>query len=1564
MAVAASAQAPKQIGGFIGGASSITTTPPGPGGLFNQPRDVAVFEGTDNDPSTDKIFVTSAQGAERRVQRLDADGNFELAWGKDTIAAGALGDTGSGYEVCTVAADCWIGGGNSSSGNAMVGSFGGEFGSSASFSHGPQGIAVNQSTGHVYVFDRGNERVQEFDLGGGFVRAWGWDVVDGVANPGAPGDVDSSSFEVCTVASTCKAGVASSVNAPVGQFGANTAANGPGVAVHPTTGDVFVWDAGNRRVQQFTQTGARVRAWGWGVASGVAQFQACETTCSTTGTAGSENGRFANASSNGGRLAVDSNGIVYVGDPSAAAAVGGANRVVRFDSDLAPGAAGDATAALHAPIGCCAPTAGAPLVIGATLGLKIDSDTDGGGVDEERLVVLRRNPSGGATTVQELDIPAVPSDSITASFQDSPLGSLSGVNGFGVNGRLGLYYVAFGQATFGGNAIQHGLAVVAEPGPGVFSAAVASPDPVGSSTATGRGEVNPDGGTATYVFEVAKGGGGFNPVGEARYASGTLPVSVSTPLTGLDPNTLYRIRLRATKVTGPATANTATSGELVFVTAPAAPAVETVTASDVSDTEALLVGRVNPNGSETSYRFQYGTTASYGNSAPDPAGSAGSATGEQLVSARLTQLIPGQGYHYRLCATNSQGTICGSDRSFTTKQPAAVSHPHPGRGYELVTPADKVSGPGVGSHGNHSHLDGESRFRVGFPSKDGERLVSGTDSGPILTPGAAVMVDDTALSGRVSDQVGWTSRSAYSRRNHTVSTSPPFLALQDANDDLSLLFFNNAGGQVWLFPEMTAGGFGGSNAYLRDWEDRWELIAPTDPSTQGLPGVSSVAPSADGKTAVFNPGSPAPGFKGLAGPADPTHDQLSGNAVYLDDVSAGLSNTFPGAGIRTPLGSCTPGTLIPNRLASGKVDTGPCPAPSEFAPGEFRAAGLIDRRGTDTPTGIDSEPTRNVVSADGSRVFFLAPDPLAADPDCGIGTGADTSCPPQLYVRQRNVDGSVSTRWISRPADALLGGQDTTLTASAAFAGASEDGSVVYFKTASPLTIDDPNAGSSITTGAAQSSSVDLYRYELPPGPDGNPSTPDADPAGGTLARVSAGPSGSSDCNVAASGASAPLRFLSADGDRAYFTCAAPLDGTGSSGNGTITSPGGARTTEDLVNLYLYDHTKTGAERWGFVARLPRAIPGVNSIAPCATTGGRQGSVVRATGEMDAPGGKRLIVVSEMNCLRGSDDARFVTLWTQARLTADDPDGVSADIYAYDAAADTLSRITATEDGAGGSYICVHDDLNTALVDETVACHGDPGFEAFTRLAKSNLGVVTDPTDGDRVAFFESRSRLVTEDVDDEMDVYEWRSGDLSLISTGVDGVGAYYSGNSADGEDVFFRTDARLSWQDIDGVADVYDARVGGGIPQPAPAAVCAVLAGSCHGDGAGAVSVPGPRTSSPGGGNAGRAERMTLAVSELSAKARRRASRTGRLVLSVRASGAGRVTAVARGRLGGRVRRVASRSVRLQAAGRAKLALRLSRIARRRLAAGRGLSVRVRISSAGARGRSMTVRLPGVRS
>ena len=98
--------------------------------------------------------------------------------------------------------------------------------------------------------------------------------------------------------------------------------------------------------------------------------------------------------------------------------------------------------------------------------------------------------------------------------------------------------------------------------------------------------------------------------------------------------------------------------------AAASPAVTTGSSSHVTDTSAVLHGTVNPNGSATTYYFQWGLTTAYGLQSVEH--SAGHGTKPVSVSASAATLIPGTAYHYRLVATNAAGTTVGADRTFTT----------------------------------------------------------------------------------------------------------------------------------------------------------------------------------------------------------------------------------------------------------------------------------------------------------------------------------------------------------------------------------------------------------------------------------------------------------------------------------------------------------------------------------------------------------------------------------------------------------------------------------------------------------------------------------------------------------------------------------------------------------------------------------------------------------------------------------------------------------------------------------------------------------------------------------
>jgi phosphodiesterase/alkaline phosphatase D-like protein len=101
------------------------------------------------------------------------------------------------------------------------------------------------------------------------------------------------------------------------------------------------------------------------------------------------------------------------------------------------------------------------------------------------------------------------------------------------------------------------------------------------------------------------------------------------------------------------------------------PTVVTGAANGVTNAGALLHASVNPEGSGTTYVFEYGLTAQYGSMTS--AGNAGFGTKLVSVHSPAAGLNPGTVYHYRVDARNKLGAAFGMDRTLTT-----TGHPLPG----------------------------------------------------------------------------------------------------------------------------------------------------------------------------------------------------------------------------------------------------------------------------------------------------------------------------------------------------------------------------------------------------------------------------------------------------------------------------------------------------------------------------------------------------------------------------------------------------------------------------------------------------------------------------------------------------------------------------------------------------------------------------------------------------------------------------------------------------------------------------------------------------------------------
>lgn len=142
--------------------------------------------------------------------------------------------------------------------------------------------------------------------------------------------------------------------------------------------------------------------------------------------------------------------------------------------------------------------------------------------------------------------------------------------------------------------------------------------------------------------------------------------NVSAWMVGLSPGTTYHYQVVATNSAG-----SGYSTDMTLTTAsgpPPGPPPEVTTgvAQVNSATNAYIGGSLNPNAQDTTYYFQWGTSAAYGNTTPLQTLVAGGSIGWYAVSAGLTGLSPSTTYHYRLIATNAGGSAFGSNQSFTT----------------------------------------------------------------------------------------------------------------------------------------------------------------------------------------------------------------------------------------------------------------------------------------------------------------------------------------------------------------------------------------------------------------------------------------------------------------------------------------------------------------------------------------------------------------------------------------------------------------------------------------------------------------------------------------------------------------------------------------------------------------------------------------------------------------------------------------------------------------------------------------------------------------------------------
>jgi hypothetical protein len=291
---------------------------------------------------------------------------------------------------------------------------------------------------------------------------------------------------------------------------------------------------------------------------------------------------------------------------------------------------------------------------------------------------------------------------------------------------------------------------------------------VDARSVTLNGTINPEGITSTYHFEYGTGPTyGSRTVGE-NAGGNLLPVPESAMIDRLQPNKTYHYRLVGTNRSGPI------FGADQSCTTTAAPATVDGTpptvllpfASAITPRSATLHATVNANNTaafQTSYYLEYGTTTAYGTQVDrtlcsvsplfgPPCGADDVSVAAQVPAPSQPGLEPGTTYHFRVVADNGTGgPQRGVDQTFVTAPAAA------GGGSDVTTGRATLKGT-VNPHGvvTTYHFNygptagyGTSTPEVGAGDGDGDRSVSAPVAGLAASTIYHVQVVATSSDGVV-----------------------------------------------------------------------------------------------------------------------------------------------------------------------------------------------------------------------------------------------------------------------------------------------------------------------------------------------------------------------------------------------------------------------------------------------------------------------------------------------------------------------------------------------------------------------------------------------------------------------------------------------------------------------------------------------------------------------------------------------------------------------------------------------------------------------------------------------
>src|SRR5215218_1707626 len=733
----------------------------------------------------------------------------------------------------------------------------------------------------------------------------------------------------------------------------------------------------------------------------------------------------------------------------------------------------------------------------------------------------------------------------------------------------------------------------------------------------------------------------------------------------------------------------------------ASPTVKAWAAGPVAPTSADINAQVNPNGSATTYWFEWGASDCSANPCASlPAehdAFAGSGNTYLYVLRHLTGLEPSTTYHFRVVAENATGTTEGDDQSFTTAapEPACTNPGMPGtdslpdcRAYELVSPASK----------NGADVIPNSYKTVAAADGDGVAFAALGSFGDA----AGTSVDVQYVSRRDADAgtSGW--------RTHSVN--PP----GRAPTLIGVILVNLSMFEAFT-PDLTGG-------IYKSWKALTEAPNVAGVSNlyrmRGLDGSDSQAELISSAASPIQPPDPVTKLQVQSG-FDGASKDLS-HVIFQSPYDLTGDGSFSSSG-----------DLYESVEGLGVRRVGRVPSGSDTACDDVAGPACVDAPSVQAGISVSlqygsSQYGSGMISDDGRRILFQGPAGSPAGP---------------IYMREDGVRTYQIDVSEKKTPDPPRGGQ---------LWGMSADGSRVFFLSGEEL------------VEADEDGSNDLYMYEV-----------DA-PAGHRLTLLSS--------DEEPSDATADAEMVvgtSADGHYVYFVGSDQLVA-----GEPVRVPG--QSVVGTSSLYLWHDGQIsyiGAFGDSNLARFntPETVWQYVSFTKTSRV---------------SPDGRHLLFMMQEH------DEGFAGRGGYPGYDHGTCGNGCRELYLYSA--------------ESGRLTCVSCNPRANAATDNAFTDVFPGVSAS--LTTQHLSNALSE-DGQHV-FFTTTEALVAEDTNAKADAYEYDvpSGALRLISTGTSSSDSYFMDASPDGRDVFFVTREQLVGWDIDGSYDLYDARVGGGFPEPVP--------------------------------------------------------------------------------------------------------------------------------------------------